>query len=212
MHAAEVLSWVSYSTSIVAIIAMASCGRIILTTLTVIFACTSAAWLWTHNEVVEFGSVITGSALLCSLVVLTSGTHRYWPSIKMIAGALTQGSSCSYNIFHIPWGSIEYTPTDASIVAAVVAVCSIFSLRWRHGRQFRGIVVTIIYLLLAGATLALRVGAPPVCYVLLTWTAILSSCFRNKKEDLDSQKANRTTEAKAAVSNRTRQHLGDQQT
>lgn len=154
----------------------------------------SSAWLVdSHTSLYQFLAVTTGSALLCAIVVHTTGGDRRIASAKMLLAVLTQGSTCTHVlvpatqrwIAALPPDARAGWPTDATLInTAVALLCILLVMRTRAPRAFAH--VALVHGLLALATLALRFDfllrmlAPwlgPTTYTLTTWVAALASAF-----------------------------------
>ena len=185
------LRWVNHTIALAGVVVLGLYGRVLPLVCAGAFLGTSTAWLWNPGEALKFASVVSGSALLCALVVVTTGKYRKWASVKMMAAVLTQGSASSYTLFHIPW-PFQYAPTDATLINSAVAIVSMGCLVYNQQHVITTIRVALVHTLLASATLVLRIDAPAVTYTLLTWLGVLATGIVSRSNIFQNPLSSRT--------------------
>lgn len=178
----DAVVWTNHGAAVAAVVLLASYGRTVPLLCATLFLGSTTAWLhsptaWLHS--LQLPSVVTGSALLCATVAITTGRYTRLASVKMMAAVLTQGSACSVDLFGIPW-PFAPAPTDATLLNAVVALVFV---GWVCRSQSPALTrVAPVHALLATATLVLRLGAPPVAYTFSTWCAVLATGIVKESE------------------------------
>ena len=166
-------------------------GRLFAAISVALFGASTALWLVRGEPQYEFASTLTGGAVLCAAVLLTSGWYRRLASAKMLGGVLTQASVSYYKVLPQAWHALlgeAQLPTDAMILSlAIVVPCAVVVLTPRRTATVtttQTLLVTVVHGLLVLATLAARfhrivsrvARAPtigPALYATVSSTALL---------------------------------------